>query len=232
MITLYSLRWATITFAMISFPALAGATSPPSIYHATYDVHYGGFTVGTVDRSFTTTPTNYKLILKSRTIIPFVFYSSTQRSEGHWLNNDPVPVIYNQNVNDQTATLHFTKSALDTLKQKYHSQSTLPVFDELSYQVALQHDLSKGKTSFNYLIWQNKKLREYHFKILGEEAISTPLGKLETIKLTRTNGGRRTTILWLAKKYEYLPVAFMQNRPGKPQVKAIISGLIWGNTST
>ena len=64
-----------------------------------------------------------------------------------------------------------------------------------------------GRQNLRYTIADGGKIKDYNFEILGEETLSTPLGKLDTVKLERHKpNSRRKSTLWCAKKLEFLPV--------------------------
>ncbi len=90
------------------------------------------------------------------------------------------------------------------------------VQDKLSYQLQLQQDLLDGETKFVYQIADGGRLKAYGFEVVGEETLSTPLGKVETVKVKRSReNDERATYAWLAKKYNYLLVRMQQEEKGK-----------------
>lgn len=98
--------------------------------------------------------------------------------------------------------------------------------DKLVYQLVMMRDLQKEaetkkgrqgnkeqKKRLSYSIADGGKLKNYELVILGKEKISTKLGVLETIKISRTQG-RRTLTMWCAPKFSYLPVWIKQEKKG------------------
>lgn len=82
--------------------------------------------------------------------------------------------------------------------------------DKLVYQLSLMRDMQRpNRPSLTYRIADGGTLKTYQFAVLGEEDISTPLGKLRTIKIERINDKRDTTV-WLAPRLQYLPVRIRQ----------------------
>jgi len=78
--------------------------------------------------------------------------------------------------------------------------------DHLSFQLQLQHDLSANKIEDNiYRIADKKRIKEYSFKVIGEERIETQLGALNTTKVmvVRDNDDR-VTYIWLARDWNNL----------------------------
>lgn len=100
--------------------------------------------------------------------------------------------------------------------------STVPfpkqqVLDKLSYQLQLQLDLLHGKSEFLYTIVDKGNLKEYHFKVIGEEILNTPLGDLNTIKVMRKSH-HKTAYIWFAKDWNYLLVQLKQYEDDKQKL--------------
>jgi hypothetical protein len=79
------------------------------------------------------------------------------------------------------------------------------VQDKLGYQLALMWDLQRGRKDIRYRVADRGKLKTYDVEILGEETLTTPLGRLKTIKLRRQRESRNTE-LWCAPELGYLAV--------------------------
>ncbi len=201
-------------------------------YQAQYDISYGGVRFGKLTRIFNNDRNSYDLTSNSQVIIPLVDYVYIQKSEGQMANAYPRASCYFQDVDGKKTSFCIGAKSMHALLQKYHVPPKQPLYDELSYQIALQNELMTGKKEFAYWILQNKKIVNYQLKVIGNEPLNTVLGKIDTVKIVRTNSGKRTNILWLAADYQYLPVAFLQTRPGKPSVHAVLTNLNWNNQET
>jgi len=90
------------------------------------------------------------------------------------------------------------------------------VLDKLSYQVQLRSDLINQRPVLSYQVADGGRLKTYHFEIMGEEVLNTPLGQFHTVKVKRTRSTRkkRETYLWLAKDWDYLLVRLQQIEKG------------------
>jgi hypothetical protein len=97
---------------------------------------------------------------------------------------------------------------IDNKKQTWSLDAKPNALDKLSYQLALMLDLEQKKKAFSYQIADGSKFKTYDIIILGTEIISTPLGKIEAIKLKRKRSSekQRQTTLWCAPALHYLPV--------------------------
>lgn len=80
------------------------------------------------------------------------------------------------------------------------------------YQVQLRLDLLQDPTKqvFNYAIADGGRIKHYQIERLEPETISTPLGKIATVKFKRQrdrdSDKDRETTLWCAPELDYLPV--------------------------
>jgi hypothetical protein len=102
-----------------------------------------------------------------------------------------------------------------------------PTLDKLIYQIALMADLSRGKQSFSYQIADGGKIKTYTIKIIGKEMITTPLGKINTVVLTREREREndRNTTLWCAPELHYLPVQLEHTEKSGARFTAVLRKL-------
>ena len=120
----------------------------------------------------------------------------------------------------QTLTFDWTSNTIiSTDKDKtYHISNPKQALDHLSFQLQLQHDLLHSKTDDLYRIVTKKRIKEYHFKILGEETLSTGLGMIKTLKVKVIREKKnRETYFWLAENWHYLLVRLEQYEDDKKE---------------
>ena len=95
--------------------------------------------------------------------------------------------------------------------------------DKLSYQYQLTLDLAnlasseRSSNTFEYVVADGDKLKNYRFEVAGEEVLTTPTGDILTVKIERVrehDSGRQTTF-WLATDHDYLLTKFKQQGNGK-----------------
>lgn len=88
--------------------------------------------------------------------------------------------------------------------------------DTLSMEIQLRRDLKDlGKLASPYWIATPKEISEQAFVVEGEETITTPMGKIATLKVSRKhNDPDRHTTFWLAKDYDFLPAKVTQKNDG------------------
>jgi Protein of unknown function (DUF3108) len=115
----------------------------------------------------------------------------------------------------KTVTLRFDWSNGLVLGNKGKENWRFDARPELSYQIAIMSDLQAGKRVLEYAFVDEERIKTYRFEAVGEEALETPIGKLKTVKLERTNEKpNRSTTLWCASSLAYLPVRLDKQRAG------------------
>lgn len=103
------------------------------------------------------------------------------------------------------------------------------VLDQHSLTLALMADINaqnKGP-SFVYAVFNKGKIEPYTFKIIGNQSISTALGKLKTVRVERvreTNNGKNTRI-WFAIDKNYVPVLIQQSDENGDDIEMRITAI-------
>ncbi|MCL7462335.1 DUF3108 domain-containing protein [Pseudomonas sp. NW5] len=103
-----------------------------------------------------------------------------------------------------------------TGKDRKHSVD-LPLenglLDKSTYQLALQQDVARGKTSMSYQVLDGDEVEVFDFRVLGRETVSTEVGQVEAIKVERVRDptqSSRKTELWFAPNWNHLLVRLHQ----------------------
>ena len=195
-------------------PSLAMAEFQVSPYFAKYEVRYNGLKLGELiqqlspvvegqqalqSRAYTT---GLAALLKGDTVTQFSLWA---RDKDKSL---PVRYLYEYSGSrdDRSEKQEFDWSG-GKVKSLYKGvETTLQLqpgtFDKHMVQIALRQDLARGLKEFSYPVVDRGRLKQYTFKILGTEAVATrAFGKLNCLKLKRGS-----TVFWLARKFDYLPV--------------------------
>ncbi|KAF1071450.1 MAG: hypothetical protein GAK45_00499 [Pseudomonas citronellolis] len=106
--------------------------------------------------------------------------------------------------------------------------------DKSTYQLVLQHDVAAGKKSMSYQVIEGTDTDTYDFRVLGEEKVSTQVGKIDAIKVERVRDptkSNRKTILWFAKDWDYLLVRlYQQESDGKEYQIMLKEGTVDGKS--
>lgn len=88
--------------------------------------------------------------------------------------------------------------------------------DKLSVQLQLREDIKEGKKVLSYAIADGGYTKTWSFKRLNTEQIDTKLGKLNAVKVIRTDDDdpKKHTTFWFAPKYDYLLVKLLHTDDG------------------
>jgi Protein of unknown function (DUF3108) len=90
--------------------------------------------------------------------------------------------------------------------------------DDLSVQIALMVELFAGRTSAQLRLIDQNSVREYQYTREGEESLSTPLGKIDTvIYRSQKIGSPRVTRFWCAPQQGYIPMRVEQKKGDEVQ---------------
>lgn len=174
-----------------------------------------------------------------------------QSSEFFWTGQQIQPEQYHyqvSGVSSDVESVSFNWDAKMAISAEEDQSWTLElkdgVLDQMTYQLALALDLLEVKEEqgendstrlLQYSLVDGSVIEEHQFRVLGEEIITTPLGRLRCLKLERvreTENGRSTEI-WLAQDWENLLVRIEQGDPSGLQIElALTMALVDGETVT
>ena len=204
-------------FLLFSSPLLAQGLPD---FSANYLIRLNGIQAGELKRSLVTQADTHRLF-KSETQAKgvFAFFKPEKIVETSlWrMDNDTIApqqyrYIRTGGKKDKIMALDFDWAAeqihIDDKKQPWSLALEIGTLDKLVYQLALMSDLAAGQHQFNYRIADGGKIKQYKITEISHETITTPLGDIETIKLTRERNRPkdRKTTLWCAPSLQYLPV--------------------------
>jgi len=100
----------------------------------------------------------------------------------------------------------------DVENKPWQMAITAGVQDKLSYQLLLQQELAKGKQEFSYSVADGGTLKEYKFKVIGEEKIQAPIGTYDAIRVQRVRDADnpRQTFIWFAPELDFQIIKLKQ----------------------
>lgn len=106
--------------------------------------------------------------------------------------------------------------------------------DKHSMQLAVMHDLALGKRkNLQYTAVDYDRIKTYHFNILGEETVDTPLGIYRAIKVERVrkkSDGKM--LIWFAPELDYLPVRMEEHQEDGTLYRSVLKRLRTTETSS
>ncbi len=202
----------TLLLSLFSLPLLAADGFAP--YWAKYEVRYNGFKVGElVQRLAPVGPGRQGMQTRAYTTGVTAWFKPdtvTEKSEWRYENGLPVPLSYEYRHKERSGTtierIDFDwENGVAEIRRK-GKEAQLPVvpgtMDRQMYQIALRHDLSRGKTAMNYPVVEGGEVEPFEFQLQGEEALQIDgLGKVPCVKVQIG-----TTHIWAARHYDYLPM--------------------------
>jgi len=197
----------------------AAAAELPGTFEAHYSLYRTGAKVAEMLRVFERLDNGrYRYRSETRTTGVFsLFRKDHVIEESNWLFRNgelrPLEYLYDHSggKKDRNVAVTFDWDAqkiTNTVNGQSWRMPTEPkVMDKLLYQLAIMHDLKSGRAPLAYTVADGGKIKTYDFELLGNEIISTPLGELDTVKVSRVRkDSRRETVFWCAEKLHFLPV--------------------------
>lgn len=97
------------------------------------------------------------------------------------------------------------------------------VRDALSFQLTLMQ-YAASHSNLNFDVLNKDELKIYAFKRVGKEILEIDQQNVETTIVERQQDDR-TTRLWLADKYQYVPIKIIQTQENKSETRMLINSL-------
>lgn len=223
----------TTLILLISTATYAQAkTSLPVGMSLEYSFYRGGIKLGTMERTLKSTADN-SYVLESRTqatgFIAVLYPAKVlERSTFLFENGRAKPLTYNyqrsggKKARNYQIDFDWQAKQASGVTQENPWSLDIPehTVDRHLYQLNVMFDMQDKPEALQYIVADRGKLKTYDIHNLGTETVKTPLGEINTIKLQRKAKNRSTTV-WVAEKYNYLPVQIEQIDKGE-KFKSVI----------
>ena len=213
----------------------------PPQFEATYDVYKGSMRVGEMQISLRK---NGDEVIYESTTVPVglaAFFLGEQEFSDHAvlkLFDDNYRTIEFKHVmkgsdknRDEHYTFDWVKKQADVAYKDRKSILEIPphTFDNFSMQLLLMRKPDNQNAENIYSVISKGRLKEYVYKLDGNESVDTKLGKLNANKYVRKkNDDKKTTYLgWYAESLHYLPVKLDKIENGKIDISIQISSVEW-----
>ncbi|MFO1430086.1 MAG: DUF3108 domain-containing protein [Candidatus Competibacteraceae bacterium] len=155
------------------------------------------------------------------------------QAEGEFLKDAIHPLRYEQTANtlkksETHAVFNWQNKTIDAWEndEQRTLQLTDGVVDPLSLYLLAMRNLQQGRKIPQYTLLSNIRLKTYLATQEGEETLSTPLGKLRTLRISshRDKPGSEDdiTTFWFAPQLGYLPVQMVRQEEGKETLRMTI----------
>ena len=217
-----------------SLPTTSLATKDPLIepYSATYSTTWRKGISFKVEGSQTLTQQNngtWSFVFSASTML-----ASLKESVSFTLVDDQIkPLVYHYKSKvfgrKKEALLTFDWQAMkvknDIKNKPWKMDIHTGTLDKLGVQLQLRHDLIRQKTPLNYQIADGGYLKDWAFKTVGKQTISTKLGQVEAIKVIRSDNRSkdRQTTFYFAPSFDYLLVKMQHKEDGESYLLEIES---------
>ncbi|MCL5975370.1 MAG: DUF3108 domain-containing protein [Gammaproteobacteria bacterium] len=193
-------------------------------YSAKYQIEMNGLQAGELTQQLETLSDGlhrFRSVTKAKGVVA-MFRRDTVKETSLWTLAEqqiqPHQYLYQRNggKKDKYLRMDFdwpaTKVQIDDKVHPWELDIEPGTLEKHIYQVQLRLDLQQDPNQkvFNYLIADGGRIKHYQIERLEQETISTPLGKIDTVKFTRQrdrdSDKDRETTLWCAPELGYLPV--------------------------
>ena len=212
-----------LPFALLMLSmAVQASTALPEPFTATYNLRLGDLHIAKMERRLMPLGKG-RYIFRSETKptgLLALFHRDRIVEESVWMLKDeearPLEYTYQRSggLKKQDVAIHF-----DWERGLIESQSgdnpwqmaIVPhILDKLLYHWVAMRDLEEDsdKEQFEYQVADGGRIKIYRFNRLGEETLTTPFGRFETLKFKRSrdDDDKRFSTLWCAPALHYLPV--------------------------
>lgn len=214
---LFITAFALLGLLPLSLMADASLATPPKNFEAVYKAKYHGISVTATRKLETLEDGSHVFSFRASSWLADLEEATLFR----WGANDRiVPIQYRYERSglgrDREAVLDFDwaeKKVTNNVERKpWKMDIPHQVLDKLSYQLQIRTDLINGKTLPQYDIADGGRLKQYKFRVLGEEEVRTDAGRFMTVKVERVreDDANRHTFFWMAKDFDYMVVRLQQ----------------------
>ena len=204
-------------------------------FDAVYDMYRQGDLLGSGKRALTKLDNDkYQLTLESE--LEWLIFSDNRKEVSTFLMSNaaitPLEYTYERSGtgSDKSLTIAFEPDNKLTItprpkKNAAPEQREPHWLDEMSMHMQIQLDLINGKSELNYTIVSNKgELKEYQFEVIGEELISTGMGRFKAVKVARVYENRKfyAQHAWFIPELNYTLARLWRMKKGVEQYDLVI----------
>jgi hypothetical protein len=224
----------TIATAWVA-PINASTHSHLEPFRAVYDMYRQGDRLGSGKRELTfNNDGEYSLLLQSK--LKWLIFSDKRFEKTNFTIKSgkvkPIDYYYKRSGtgNDDKIKIEFQKSGTLSVVPKNSKKSAPDEWqegwqDEMSLHAQIQLDLKNGATLFEYDVVTNSgQLRNYKFEVIGEELISTGLGRFKAIKVARIYENKKfyAQHAWFIADMDYTLARLWRMKKGVEQYDLVI----------
>ncbi len=199
-----------------------------------YLFYHNGSKIGVMKRSLTEIASNHYLfeshVKSTHFLARFFLKEVIERSEFSLFENRGRPIQYEyqrKGSKNRHYLIDFDWQNSQARDQTQNEPWSLDIaentVDKHLYQLNVMFDMQTNPETLQYIVADKGRIKTYHVENQGKETIKTPLGELDTIRLHRQSKKRSTT-MWVAPEYDFLPVQVVHNEKGR-KFKSVIKSI-------
>jgi len=220
-----------LTLICCCISTAANSAFPPD-YTATYNVDKFGTTVGHSTISLRQTENEIHYAQNVRLVGFISFFKKDRVAENSWITKNKDGLLFNKYQYLHSNSSKNRNSLFEAIWEKNEDSELIgritgnsrgvitalttdkPIWDTLSFQLALIDDVSSKTDTYNYDVISRGEIKQYAFLIVAEETIEIDDKAYKTVKLERISDDKATRI-WLAADLHYIPVLIEQFKDGE-----------------
>ena len=211
---------------------------PPAPFVATFQVAWHGITAGDSTLALVAAAPGtftYSSNIKAHGLFRLVFPDALLQSSTFTLaDGHVVPLTYKESglAHDHSDEVELT---FDQASGRVHGTSEKHAVDQpldagvqdpMSVQIELMRQLQAGLVPTQFKLFDKDQAKEYFYARERTEVLKTPLGDIDTVVYRSDRpGSDRVTRLWLAPKFDYLPLQANRSRNGSVDLSMRILAL-------
>lgn len=200
-----------------------------SPFNASYQFAYNGKNVGSATRQLVQSGNAWTYTFSAKAA---ALASATETSRFVFNNGQIQSNSFNRTskvlIHNNKLSINFNPSSKIISTQKDDKARSFAwkagVLDELNAELQVREDLKAAGLKGTYYIADAKSADARQFIKQGTEAIKTPYGTYNTIKvLLKHDNANKSSIFWLAPQLDYLPVK-MAHQDGSSSYSLLLTG--------
>ncbi|HEY0635440.1 MAG TPA: DUF3108 domain-containing protein [Gammaproteobacteria bacterium] len=222
--------WLLAALMYVAAAALHAEPFPVETFDARYDVKLDGFNVGGLEQRVTARNDGtwmLETIMYTTGVVSWfksdrVVEQSVMRAVDGTLQPLSYSYRYTGRNKDVVERLDFDWDKMQVKSLRDGKITMLPaqkgLLDKQVYQLLVRRDVAKGLKKMSYPIAERSRITTFDIEVVGEETITTPLGKFRTLKVQRG-----ATFLWCAPELDYAVVKLSREEDGHTATSYITS---------
>jgi hypothetical protein len=201
------LFWAIVVFFTCATPL---ALANEAIFTAMYKGRYNGWNIQLERKLVLRQDGSYFLSSSANHFLGSILESSHFLLGAHGFS--PLQYEYSRKIMGKPSS-EFITFNWKTLRAEYtrtqkpseNAQHTAApgILDPVLYQLQLQKDLARQKSSLQYSFLKRRDKKDYHFKIIGKESFSVDKRQYQALLVERTTESKKKTRLWILPELDY-----------------------------